>query len=296
VLDFLAERLPALPRTDWAARLQAGEVLDEHAQPVAASAPCRAGQRLYYWRGWPGEPPAPEAERIVFQDDWLVVADKPHFMPVTPSGAFVQRSLLVRLQKRLGLAGLSPLHRIDRDTAGLVAFAVQPHTRHAYQALFRDRRVDKLYHAVAPLTVQLAFPLWRRSRLEPEAERFFVSREVPGQPNSETLVDLARPLPAGADGRALGLYALRPVTGQRHQIRLHMAALGLPLLGDAFYPQVLRPAGAPDDGARPLQLLARTLAFTDPVTGQARHFESTLQLAAAEGRWPLAAPAHDAPA
>jgi tRNA pseudouridine32 synthase/23S rRNA pseudouridine746 synthase len=278
VLDFLADRLPALPRAGWAARLQAGQVLGEAGQPLAASTPCQAGQRLYYWRGWADEPPAPEAERIVFQDDWLVVADKPHFMPVTPSGRFVQRSLLVRLQQRLGLAGLSPLHRIDRDTAGLVAFAVQPHTRGAYQALFRDRRVDKLYHAVAPLAPHLSFPLAHRSRLQADDERFFVSREVPGPANSETHVDLLHPLPAGAGGQAHGLYALRPVSGQRHQIRLHMAALGLPILGDAFYPQVLHPAGAPDDLARPLQLLACALAFTDPVTGQARHFTSRRRL------------------
>lgn len=281
VLDFLAERLPALTRADWAARLQAGDVLDEHAQPVAAHAPCQAGQRLFYYRGWTDEPVAPQTERIVFQDDWLVVADKPHFMPVTPSGRFVQRSLLVRLRQRLGITTLSPLHRIDRETAGLVAFAVQPHTRDAYQALFRDRRVTKTYEAVAPHRPELSWPRVHRSRLEADPARFFVSREVPGPPNSETHIDCLAVCGTHA------LYRLSPVSGQRHQIRLHMLALGLPILGDAFYPQVLRPAGADDDTARPLQLLARTLAFDDPVTGQARRFESRLHLAAAQGRWPV---------
>ncbi|MDO5289759.1 MAG: pseudouridine synthase [Pseudomonadota bacterium] len=285
VADFMASRLPALSVSQWRERMASGGVLDEHGQPLRADTPCQPGQRLFYYRHTPDEPPAAETERIVFQDKWLVVADKPHFMPVTPSGRFVQRSLLVRLKQRLGLEGLSPIHRIDRDTAGLVAFAVQPHTRHAYQALLRDRRMHKLYEAVAAHHPHLAFPRTHRSRLEPDASHFFISREVPGAPNSETHMALAAVLPPGPDG-PWALYRLRPITGRRHQLRLHMQALGLPLLGDAFYPQVLHPPGAPDDQTRPLQLLARELAFDDPITGQPRRFQSTLTLAAAQGRWP----------
>ena len=216
----------------------------------------------------------------MFQDDWLVVADKPHFMPVTPSGRFVQRSLLVRLKRRLGLPDLSPVHRIDRETAGLVVFAVQPHTRDAYQALFRDRRVQKVYEAVAPHRAELALPRTHRSRLAPDAERFFISREVPGEPNSETHIERAAVFGPHA------LYRLQPVTGRRHQLRLHLHALGVPILGDGFYPAVLRGPGAPDDAERPLQLLARALMFDDPFTGTARRFESTLTLAASQGQWP----------
>ena len=151
VLDFLAERLPTLTRDEWQHRLDSGQVLDAQGHPVAAELPCRGGLRLFYYRGWADEPALDGApEQIVFQDDWLVVADKPHFMPVTPGGRFVQRSLLVRLRRRLGIDGLSPIHRIDRETAGLVAFAVQPDTRAGYQALFRDRAVHKRYEAVAP--------------------------------------------------------------------------------------------------------------------------------------------------
>ena len=127
VLDFLAERLPTLTRDEWQHRLDSGQVLDAQGHPVAAELPCRGGLRLFYYRGWADEPALDGApEQIVFQDDWLVVADKPHFMPVTPGGRFVQRSLLVRLRRRLGIDGLSPIHRIDRETAGLVAFAVSP--------------------------------------------------------------------------------------------------------------------------------------------------------------------------
>ncbi|MDO5626101.1 MAG: pseudouridine synthase [Pseudomonadota bacterium] len=286
VARFMAQRLPALSLNEWRERMAAGDVLDESGQPVPPDAPCRPGQRLFYYRWQPDEPPPPAPERIVFQDEWLVVADKPHFMPVNPSGRFVQRSLLVRLKARLGIDTLSPLHRIDRDTAGLVAFAVQPHTRHAYQSLLRERRMHKLYEAVAPHRLGIAFPRTHTSRLEADPERFFISREMPGAPNSETRMAIAALLPAAPDGQPLALYHLHPITGRRHQLRLHMQSLGLPLLGDAFYPRVLRAPGEPDDTARPLQLLAREIAFDDPVTGQPRHFRSGLTLAATQGAWP----------
>ena len=199
----------------------------------------------------------------------------------------MQQSLLVRLKRRLGLADLSPVHRIDRETAGLVVFAVQPHTRDAYQALFRHRRVHKLYEAVAPHRPDLVLPHTYRSRLAPDAERFFLSREVAGEPNSETHIERAQPL--GADA----LYHLRPITGQRHQLRLHMMALGVPILGDGFYPEVLRGPGEPDDAENPLQLLARALAFDDPVTGEQRRFSSSLTLRAAQAASPAPAAGAD---
>lgn len=276
VLEFLAQRLPTLSREDWAGRMAAGTVLDEQAQPLAADAPYPRGngRRLFYYRHVPGEPEPPHGEQIVFQDDHLVVADKPHFMPVTPGGRYVHGSLLVRLKRRLGIDTLSPLHRIDRETAGLVAFAVQPAHRDAYQALFRDRAVDKVYEAVAPYRADLALPRTHRSRLAEDDARFFVSREVPGVPNSETHIELI------ARHGALAHYRLRPITGRRHQLRVHMSALGVPLAGDAFYPRVLRGPHEPDDPTQPLQLLARMLAFEDPVTGQPRRFESGLRLQA----------------
>ena len=291
VLDFMAARLPALSRADWAARLAAGEVLDAAARPLAADAACQPGQRLYYWRRVEAEPAPAEDAVVLFRDDWLVVADKPHFMPVTPSGRFVQRSLLVRLKQRLGLPELSPIHRIDRDTAGLVLLAVQPHTRGAYQALLRDARIAKRYEAVAPRLPTLALPRVHASRIERDPERFFLSREAPGTPNSETHIECAALL-----GEQHALYRLHPVTGQRHQLRLHLQALGAPILGDGFYPRVVRGPGAPDDLARPLQLLARELAFDDPVTGEPRRFTSARTLAAAAGQWPLPQAALGVPA
>ena len=282
-LDFLAARLPVLHRDEWAKRFARGEVLDAQGAALAASAPCREGQRLFYYRRLEAEPAAPEAPRVLHQDDTLVVVDKPHFMPVTPGGRFIQRSLLVQLKRMLGLPDLAPLHRIDRETAGLVMFAVRPDVRAAYQALFRDRRIDKLYEAVAPDVPALATPRTHASRLQEDAERFFLSREVPGEPNSCSHIQ--RVALVGSAGHAL--YALRPITGQRHQLRLHMLAMGAPILGDTFYPVVLHgPHSEADDLMRPLQLLARELAFEDPLTGQRRVFRSQRQLVGASGAWP----------
>lgn len=227
------------------------------------------GLRLYYYRALPREPVLPFKEQVLYQDAHLLVADKPHFMPVTPSGQYLQSTLLVRLRNRLDLPHLAPLHRIDRDTAGLVLFSVQPATRGAYHALFRDRLMHKTYLAVAPWRRGLEFPLVRHSRLEPGTP-FFRTREVAGPANSETQIDVEEV--QGAWAR----YRLHPVTGKRHQLRVHMAALGLPLRNDAFYPEV---QDAPEgDHSRPLQLLAQRLQFTDPLSGTARMFESALQL------------------
>jgi tRNA pseudouridine32 synthase/23S rRNA pseudouridine746 synthase len=276
VLDFLAERLPAVSRTEWRQRLQAAQVLHENGQAVSEHATFQHGQRLYYYRQLAQEPALPEHERLLFEDAHLLVVDKPHFMPVTPTGRYVQQSLLVRLKRSTGCDSLSPIHRIDRETAGLVLLAKRPQDRNAYQALFRQRQVHKVYEAVTAHRPELELPPVYRSRLE-EDERFFRMREGPGEPNSETGVTLLR----AQDGRAL--LRLTPVTGKRHQLRVHLMALGLPIEGDQFYPRVLRGPDEAEDFARPLQLLAREIRFTDPVTGQERHFVSQRQLTLTDG-------------
>lgn len=269
MLDFLVERLPAVSRDEWCQRMEAGDVVDERGQAVPPARPFEGGLRLYYYRSLPAEPALPFSEAVIYQDEHLVVADKPHFMPVTPSGRYLHNTLLVRLKNRLGLPELSPLHRIDRDTAGLVMLSVHRATRGAYQALFRDRQIVKHYEAIAPWRTDLVFPRDHRSRLQ-ESSQFFRMQEAPGEPNSHTHMQVIEV--AGDWAR----YLLSPVTGKRHQLRVHMAALGLPLRNDAFYPVVNDP---PDgDYSRPLQLLARSLEFVDPVTGEHRVFESRQSL------------------
>jgi tRNA pseudouridine32 synthase / 23S rRNA pseudouridine746 synthase len=272
LLEFLAVRMPGISLDEWAQRMTEGRVLDDAGQPVSVEAPFRAGQHLHYYRDIPDEPVIPFEETILFQDDWLVVADKPHFLPVTPTGRYVQQSLLVRLKRRLGIDTLTPIHRIDRETAGLVLFAVQPATRDAYHALFRDRVVSKTYEALAPAPGALAFPRIHRSRMVDDEHAFFRMVEAPGEPNSETWIDVLEI--RGGFAR----YRLQPLTGRRHQLRVNMNALGLPIMGDQLYPGVLRGPGEPDDFRRPLQLLASAIAFNDPVTGGLRTFQSRCSL------------------
>ena len=269
MLDFLAQRLPGVQRSEWLQRMQAGDVVDERGVAVLPHRPFEGGIRLYYYRHLQAESALPFAETVLYQDEHLLVADKPHFMPVTPSGRYLQQTLLVRLKRRLGLPELSPLHRIDRDTAGLVLFSVQQRTRGVYQALFRDRQITKHYDAVAPWRPDVPFPRDHRSRLE-ESPQFFRMHEVPGDPNSHTRMQV---LQVAGDW---ALYRLSPITGKRHQLRVHMAALGLPLRNDPFYPVV---NDAPEgDYSRPLQLLARSLEFVDPLTRGPRVFESQQRL------------------
>lgn len=269
MLDFLAQRLPVVSHGDWLARMQAGEVVDERGDAVTAARAFEPGLRVYYYRSLPSEPHIPFEENVVYRDEHLLVADKPHFMPVIPTGRYLHHTLLVRLKRRLGLAELSPLHRIDRDTAGLVMFSVQRATRGLYQGLFRDRAITKHYEAVAPWRADLPFPREHRSRLE-ESPQFFRMHEVPGEPNTWTHMELLERVGTWAR------YRLSPITGKRHQLRVHMAALGLPLRNDAFYPEVNDPPEG--DFSRPLQLLAQSLEFSDPRTGEPRRFESARSL------------------
>jgi tRNA pseudouridine32 synthase/23S rRNA pseudouridine746 synthase len=271
VLDFLVDRMPDISREEWAERLVQQLVLNEAAEPVAATQPYTPHTKLYYYRHIANEPVLPDKASIVFEDDHLLVADKPHFMPVTPAGRYVQQSLLVQLKHLTGNDDLVPLHRIDRETAGLVMFGKRPQDRDAYHALFRDKEMHKVYHALAAFRPELALPRVHSSRLVP-GEPFFRTQEVPGEANSETRIRLLR-----VDG-SRALYQLEPVSGKRHQLRVHMMALGLPLEGDLFYPTVLRGPDEEEDFSQPLQLLAHSVAFTDPVTGQAREFHSALQL------------------
>ncbi len=273
VFDYFVQRFAHIPASVWLLRFTQEGVLDAQGRALSVDSPYITGKRVYYYRELPDEPELPVVEVVLFQDAHLVVVDKPHFMPVTPAGRYVQRSLLVRLKQRLRLDTLSPIHRIDRETAGLVLFSVNPSEREAYHAMFRHRQVQKMYEAVAPVLPNLSMPLLHKSRIEAD-ELFFKSREVPGEPNSETHITLLKQ--AGTHG----LYALKPVTGQRHQLRVHMQALGIPIEGDQFYPRVLRNASEEDDHTQALQLLARSISFVDPITGQARVFESrqTLRL------------------
>jgi tRNA pseudouridine32 synthase / 23S rRNA pseudouridine746 synthase len=269
LLAFLCARFPSVTRTEWQQRLDGGNVVDDQGHTAHATDPVQRGRRLYYYRNMAAEPHIPFEAQILWQDADLLVVDKPHFLPVMPSGKYLQETLLVRLKRQLGLESLTPIHRIDRDTAGLVLFSINPASRNAYHALFRDREVTKTYECIAPWNPALAWPLHRESRMA-ESTHFLQQTEVEGPVNAIT--DIAPLEVLGHWAR----YQLRPLTGQRHQLRVHMAALGLPLLFDGIYP-TLTPEGS-SDYARPLQLLAQSIAFTDPLSGQKRSFSSQRSL------------------
>ena len=280
VLAFLQTRLPHVG--DWPERLAAGQVLNATGHAAAPEDACPAGTLLWYWRQPGPETPVPFEVVVLHHDERLLVVDKPPFLAVAPVGRHVQQTVMVRLQQQLGVAHLAPLHRLDRDTAGVLAFSVQPQTREAYYALWRERRVSKVYEAIAAWSDDIHTPVTARHRLiEPKGANFHQMQVEQGEPNSETLIERVREVdpctvPGAPPGRRLALYRLRPHTGRKHQLRAQMAALGVPLVNDRVYP-VLQPEG-PDDFTRPLMLLATRLSFVDPLDGKARCFDSGLCL------------------
>ncbi|MEU3664365.1 RluA family pseudouridine synthase [Streptomyces sp. NPDC032940] len=286
VREHLVERLSGAGPGTVEAMFAAGRFVGADGRAVAADAPYEPGMYVWFHRDLPPEVPVPFALEVVYRDEHVVVADKPHFLATTPRGGHVTETALARLRRELDEPGLGAAHRLDRLTAGLVLFTVRPAERGAYQSLFRDRRVHKEYEAIAPYAPALALPRTVRSRILKE-RGVLAARQVEGEPNAVSRVELTEHRPAGPTGApALGRYRLVPATGQTHQLRVHMSALGVPILGDPLYPEVAAPVPA-GDFRRPLQLLARELAFTDPVTGREHRFLSgrTLGAWAAYEEW-----------
>ncbi|MFL6635801.1 MAG: RluA family pseudouridine synthase [Massilia sp.] len=269
MLGFLEERFADVAGPPWAERLARGDVVDAQGAPLHADSHVRQGMRIWYYRELEHETPIPFEESIIFRDEHLLVVDKPHFLPMIPTGRFLRETLLVRLKQKFDLPHLTPIHRLDRETAGVVIFSHNLATRGTYQSMFQKRSIRKVYEALAPVLQGRDFPFTYRSRMV-DGDKFFVMREEEGEPNSETFVEL---LETRGD---VARYRLHPHTGRKHQLRLHMASLGVPILNDAFYPVALPCKG--DDFSAPLQLLARAIAFEDPLTGQARSFASSRAL------------------
>jgi tRNA pseudouridine32 synthase / 23S rRNA pseudouridine746 synthase len=268
IRDHLVERIAKLPPERLDEMLREERIVGVDG-PVRSDTPFQAGAVIWFHRDLPEEVPVPFEIGVVHADDHLVVVDKPHFLATIPRGRHVLETALVRLRRDLGLPELSPAHRLDRVTAGLLMFVTKREHRGAYQTLFRDRLVAKEYEAVAHYDPEIALPRTVRSRIVKE-RGVFTAQEVSGPPNAETYVELVE------HGGGLGRYRLVPATGRTHQLRVHMNSLGIPILGDRFYPEIIETPL--DDFSRPLQLLAKTLEFTDPVTGRSRRFQSRLSL------------------
>ncbi|MEB0076241.1 pseudouridine synthase [Pseudomonas sp. CCI3.2] len=269
VLECLCAHFAAISREQWLDRIARGRVLDASGLAITSALPYKEGLRVHYFREVPNETPIPVLETILYADEHLVVADKPHFLPVTPAGEYVEQTLLRRLIHRLDNPNLVPLHRIDRHTAGLVLFSANKSSRSAYQSLFPTRQIDKRYEAIARALPDVEFPRVHKSRLV-AGEPFFRMREAEGVSNTETRIEVSE-----RNGE-LWRYGLYPVTGKKHQLRVHMAALGAPICNDPFYPEVINTVK--DDFNQPLKLLAQSLRFIDPLSGQVRLFETDIEL------------------
>lgn len=270
LLDFLSTRFPAVSHQTWQQRMLAGKVLDAQQRCLLPGEPYQAGALVYYFREVANEPQLPFQEHILYQDEHLLAVDKPHFLPIMPAGRYVEETVLRRLMRRFNNPDIAPIHRLDRLTAGVVLFSINPSSRDAYQGLFRERKVFKCYEALAPALQQQQWPYRHRSRLEP-AEQFFRMQEVAGEANSDTLIEVQE------RHGALWRYRLYPVTGRKHQLRVHLAALGAPIINDPLYPQ-LQQFAEQEQFSQPLKLLAKQISFVDPFSGVLRSFKSQLTL------------------
>jgi tRNA pseudouridine32 synthase/23S rRNA pseudouridine746 synthase len=270
ILEFLAGTFPGIPRDRWAERIHAGRVLDDQGAPITAETKYAPAKRLFYFREVENEPVIPFSETIQFQNDELLVSCKPHFLPVIPGGRFVNECLLNRLRARTGIVDLTPLHRIDRETAGLVVFSVNRKTRGLYHELFMHGKITKTYHALAEFVLPPHANQWAIENRIVRGEPRFRMKTVPGAVNARSHIQLLEV--QGNRGR----FQLSPVTGKTHQLRLHMSGLGFRIVNDRVYPDLLPEKES--DFSRPLQLLAKRIQFKDPVTGEDMAFGSDREI------------------
>lgn len=244
------------------AKVLAGELVLPDGTTVDATTTLPAGAHVYFYRDLVDEVEVPFDIPVLYRDDDIVVVDKPHFLATMPRGGHVAQTALVRLRRALELPELSPAHRLDRLTAGVLLFTARREVRGRYQRLFAEGQTRKTYLARAEGTATVPLPATLRSRIIKHRGQLQAFEE-PGEPNAETYIEEL----------GQGLYRLSPRTGRTHQLRVHMASIGLPIAGDSLYPNVIDVA--PDDFGNPLQLLAQRLEFTDPITGEHREFFSS---------------------
>ncbi|MDD2897246.1 MAG: pseudouridine synthase [Desulfuromonadaceae bacterium] len=266
ILTFLSTRFPAITPETWKKRITEGKVYDGSSRQITVDSEYLPLGRIFYFREVGTEPHIPFTEKILFRDDEILVACKPHFLPVTPGGRYVEECLLNRLRRSTGIEDLAPLHRIDRETAGVVLFSVNKKSRGKYGTLFMNGCVDKTYHAVASCLPTQKPDSWHIENRIERGEPWFRMKSVTGITNARSTIILEEI--KGEKAR----FTLRPVTGKTHQLRIHMSGLGFGILNDRYYPELH--AEREDDFSAPLQLIAKELRFTDPLSGQLREFTS----------------------
>lgn len=270
ILSFMSNRFPFVCREDWEKRILEGKVLDDFARPITLYTEYAPQKRITYFREVSSEPIIPFAEKMIYRDEHVLVACKPHFLPVTPGGRYVDECLLNRLRNSTGIHDLAPLHRIDRETAGIVIFSVNKETSGRYGELFMNGKVEKSYQAISSCLPDAEKTSWEiEDRIE-RGEPWFRMRSVPGKSNARSMIHLVDI----KNGQAL--FLLHPVTGKTHQLRIHMSKLGYGILNDRYYPD-LQPESA-DNFDMPLQLVAKSIRFRDPLSGKLQEFVSEREL------------------
>lgn len=281
---WLVDFLPDYYDIDKA--LAAGEFVYENGEAVTADDSYRPQTFMWVQRDFPDETVVPGEIHVVYRDERIVVVDKPAFLSTIPRGRHVRQSVVARMRAELGLSELAPMHRLDRVTSGLLMLTTERRWRGVYQSMLDREEISKEYRAIAPWRDDLELPTTVRNHIHKERGILRAQVLPDREPNSESLVELVAEVPEGVvppvyppigdvDGAVPGRlaeYRLTPRTGKTHQLRLHMAGLGIPIVGDPLYP-VTRDV-AVDDFSVPLQLLASELRFVDPVDGSPRHFVS----------------------
>lgn len=276
LLEFFCEYFPHIDKNEWQSRFDKGLILDENSNALAHDSSYLAGQTLSYYRDVGDETIIPFLEKILWVDEHLIVVDKPHFLPVIPTGKFVRETLLTRLRlhpelQHLNIADISPIHRLDKDTAGVMLFSHNSASRSRYQQMFEKRQIKKTYEAIAPTRLDLHYPYEVRSRLV-RGDAFFLSKTVTGEINAITKIYYQKT----AELEGFSHYQLEPITGKKHQLRVHLSELGMPILNDNFYP-IAKEIGTTDFN-KPLKLLAKSIEFIDPISQRPRVFHSQLSL------------------
>ncbi len=270
VESFLLASFPHLDPAKFQQRVHDGRIYYDDGSSVKLNATCIAGQRLWYFREIENEVKIPFDYEVLHEDEHIIVVDKPHFLSTTPVGNFLHETVVTRMRKRTGNMQITPAHRLDRSTAGVLMLTKHKGAREKYQSLFARRDTDKTYHAICQQNASLQTSFDIALRIKPNDNDMFVSVS-PGKPNSHTKVRQLQ------SNNKLSLYELKPVSGKKHQLRVHMSHYGAAIVNDNWYP-IAEPE-SPDHFNKPLQLLAVSLAFTDPFSGQIREFRTKRQLA-----------------
>lgn len=267
--DYLCLQFPHIQATEWKTRFETGLIYNSTGQVLSLDASYLPNNHIFYYRFLAHEINVPFEHHILFENDHLLVVDKPHFLTISPTGQYVQQTLLVRLKKQTNNADLTPIHRLDRETAGIVLFSKQIASRGIYQQMFAERQVQKIYHAIAPYDSKQIFPQKVMLRME-KGHPFYTMKVTEGVPNSETDMAILE------HNHHWAKYELKPITGKQHQLRVHLNSLDLAILHDPFYPTVQHKMD--DDFTQPLQLLAKELSFTDPISQRNFNFISNFNL------------------